>query len=152
MSLHKYAWKNILLFREILTPTGHAHTHTHMSKVMQNKKCLGLWSFLAAPLEIFIERHNHIRNALEKEKFTVWMRSPLFIFWIQIMSIAWNLFVFSDLGFCVSCVWSRQFLLRTLGMCSFFVNKEKDVRINNKLKEIFMSSVGEEVVRCHVGI
>lgn len=46
--------KNILLFREILTPTN---THTHMSKVMQNKN-VSVWSFLDAPLEIYIENNN----------------------------------------------------------------------------------------------
>lgn len=127
------------------------HTHTHMSKVMQNKKCLGLWSFLAAPLEkLHRKAQSHTKCSWKRKIYC--LNAVTFIYILNSNHVYCLEFVciFRLRCLCVLCVVQTIFASYTRNV--FFVNKEKDVRINNKLKEIFMSSVGEEVVRCHAGI
>lgn len=61
MSLHKYAYNVRTGEKKYFIIQGNSytnkHTHTHMSKVMQNKN-VSVWSFLDALLEIYIENNN----------------------------------------------------------------------------------------------
>lgn len=57
MSLHKYAYNVRTGEKKYFIIQGNSYTNTHMSKVMQNKN-VSVWSFLDAPLEIYIENNN----------------------------------------------------------------------------------------------